>query len=262
MDTNALYEKIREENRRLHAAEAGRYEAIHPEGFNWFEQGRILRELRLIRSRVVRPGLALDVGCGTGNILRKLLDLGFDARGVDISEEMIAVLRAREHGRLAAGSLLVEDIDGFLAHCALEFDLVTASSVLHHFPDYPATLGAMCRRVKPGGWLYITHEPLAGALGPDPFPRKLLWQVDHLCFLLAGGGRKRPGHGLSYQFSDYHLYHGFDEQKVLETLRRSGMRIAGFNRYASTMRLGVSCWLDSAVLGSRRQFSVIAQKGS
>jgi SAM-dependent methyltransferase len=40
-------------------------------------------------------GKVLDVGCGTGRVLRELLKAGYDAVGVDLSEEMLAVAKLK-----------------------------------------------------------------------------------------------------------------------------------------------------------------------
>jgi SAM-dependent methyltransferase len=40
-------------------------------------------------------GPALDVGCGTGRILLRLLPLGFDVDGIDTSEDMLSICRAK-----------------------------------------------------------------------------------------------------------------------------------------------------------------------
>ncbi len=52
------------------------------------------RDIPEIVRRNVEPGRALDFGCGTGRSTRFLRGLGFEATGVDISEQMLA--KARE----------------------------------------------------------------------------------------------------------------------------------------------------------------------
>lgn len=256
-----LRRKILDENIKLHGKEAGCYDRIHPEEFNWFEQARIRADLLRVRSLFPGTVSCLDAGCGTGNLSLKLLGLGFEVLGVDISPEMIGALQAAARpGDRGRARFVVSDIDSFLDGLTETFDLVTASSFLHHLPDYSGTLLKLCSRIRSGGGLYITHEPAYAALAPDPLPRKALWRLDDLAFsLIRGRGLKKP-EGLDYHYSDYQLYHGFDERKVLEALESAGMKILRFIPYASTMRLGVSCWLDTVILRSRRQFSLIARK--
>ena len=256
-----IRQKILDANINLHRIEAPCYDALHPEEFNWFEQSQIRRDLLQIASNLPKPALALDVGCGTGNILLKLLDNGIDVWGVDISKEMVEILKAQIPAPLKdKAQLFNNSADDFLVACTQKFDLITVSSVLHHLPDYLSSLELAIRRLKAGGWLYITHEPTKDTLGPDPFFRKILWQVDYLAYRVLRARSVPQTEARDYRTSDYHLYHGFDEEKVVERCRLSGLEVVRFKKYSSSMRMGLSCWLDSRVLRSRRQFSLIAHK--
>ncbi len=256
-----LRERILEENIRLHKIEAKHYDRIHPEEFNWFEQGRIWRDLKFIRSKLGKEPLVLDVGCGTGNLTLKLLESGCVVRGVDISADMVAVLTEKIPGRVKEKTKLsVENIEDFIGNCKESFDCIVTSSVLHHLPDYIQALEKALKLLKPGGWLYITHEPAKDALAADPFLRKVLWQLDNLIFNMVFGKKMPVLEGRNFHLSDYHLYHGFDEEKVIAQCRDSQVKIIKLQKYSSAMRLGIICWFDSAVLKSKRQFSIIGQK--
>lgn len=50
---------------------------------------------KYLPSSADRP-MVLDLGCGTGQITRRLRDLGYDMTGVDSSDEMLEIARARE----------------------------------------------------------------------------------------------------------------------------------------------------------------------
>ena len=104
------------------------------------------------------PGVALDVGCGTGVLAARLADAGFDVVGVDPSDGMLAQLRARAprvravHG--SGSALPFEDAS---------FDLVLSVATLHHIADpddVRATLAEMVRVVKPSGRVVVwDHNP-------------------------------------------------------------------------------------------------------
>ena len=51
---------------------------------------------KYLPSSADRP-MVLDLGCGTGQITRRLRDLGYDMTGVDSSDEMLEIARAREN---------------------------------------------------------------------------------------------------------------------------------------------------------------------
>lgn len=188
---NELYEQILEENRWLHAIEACVYERLHPEEFNWFEQRRITRDLAFICRRLPAGGKMLDVGCGTGNLARKLLALSsHDLYAVDISPEMLSVfergLVERDKKRV---HVICAGVDEYIGECREKFDLIAMSSVLHHFPGYLQTLEMIAGMLNDNGWLYITHEPTRLSLAEDPFLRKILWQVDCAAYRVVRFGR-------------------------------------------------------------------------
>lgn len=254
-------QKILDENIRLHRVEAARYEKLHPEVFNWLEQHRIRKDLELITKMMPRPALALDIGCGTGNIFLKLISQEIDVWGVDISADMLKVLEFHIPDALHKNAhLIIKNIEDFLHECQMHFNLITMSSVLHHLPDYMAVLKSAICLLKPGGWLYITHEPTKNNLSTDPLLRKVLWQIDNIIYTISHPNIISKIQPLNYHLSDYHLYHGFNEEAVLKLCHISDMEIIKFTKYSSTMRLGLSCWVDSRLLKSDRQFSVIARK--
>lgn len=96
-----------------------------------------------------RPGgRLLEVGCGGGQTLRVLADLGWEAEGVDF--DPAAVERARAHGlAVRQGSLREQQ------YPSESFDAVVMSHLIEHVPD-PRALLDECRRVlRPDGRLVI-----------------------------------------------------------------------------------------------------------
>jgi SAM-dependent methyltransferase len=100
----------------------------------------------------------LDVGCGTGALAGRLARAGYEVTGVDPSEGMLEVMRARSpevRAVLASGTDLPLD-DG-------AFDLVLSVATFHHIAEPGAvrrTLGEMTRVSRPGGHLLIwDHNP-------------------------------------------------------------------------------------------------------
>lgn len=59
-----------------------------------------------LHEKGIKEGLVADLGCGTGQLTRLLLEKGFDMIGIDSSEDMLQV--ARDYEALASG---VEEMD-------------------------------------------------------------------------------------------------------------------------------------------------------
>jgi ubiquinone/menaquinone biosynthesis C-methylase UbiE len=112
----------------------------------------------------------LDVGCGTGILLHKLLQLGKDLNlyGMDIAPEMVRVARAK-FGELVE---IREGSANSLPYDDNSLDYVTCATSFHHYPDPDNSLREMFRVLKSGGKLIIL----------DPFTNGLLRKT--ICAIL------------------------------------------------------------------------------
>lgn len=152
-------------NIAIHDRIAKKYDRLHGEIFNEVEQARLKRDLeRAVAAIASGSRCALDVGCGSGNLTRHLLENECVVTAADVSQGFLDLVRSRhpavETHRLN-GADLSEMPDG-------TFDLVAAYSVLHHIPDYLAAIREMGRVCKPGGVLYLDHEPSEGYWAANP----------------------------------------------------------------------------------------------
>ena len=112
-------------------------------------------ELRLLLEMArLRPGeRALEVGCGTGRMLERMLLLGVDAHGVEPAPDMRAAAQWRLE-RLGCDPARV--IDAAAEEMPFEdraFDLVSAVTVLEFVDDAPGALQEMARVCR--GRLYV-----------------------------------------------------------------------------------------------------------
>ncbi len=137
---------------------------------NWFELYYLLGKtpwdtnitppeiVALVESGRVKPGRALDMGCGTGTNVLYLQRHGFDATGVDFSR--LAVTRARRKAAKAGlpPQFHVADVlDSAHFPVAGPFDFVMDVGVMHIFDAagrarYAATLAQVTR---PGSIHYV-----------------------------------------------------------------------------------------------------------
>lgn len=115
-------------------------------------------------------GVGLDVGCGTGMLAGRLADAGYDMVGIDPSEGMLEVLRAR-----APAVTAVHGSGSELPFADGSFDLVLSVAVMHHIAEPEAvrrTLSEMVRVTKPSGRVLVwDHNPR------NPYWRLLMARV-------------------------------------------------------------------------------------
>lgn len=116
-------------------------------------------------------GLYADIGCGTGNYLSALSDMGLHFYGIEPSEVMLAEAKARNHTttfiKAKAESIPLDD------HL---FDGAMATFTLHHWTDMQQGLTEVNRILKPGAPLVIlswTPEQILSYWLCHYFPRMM-----------------------------------------------------------------------------------------
>ena len=115
--------------------------------------GEGVRRAAIDAARIGPGMLVADIGTGTGFLAERALDAGARVVGIDISDAMLAEVRARLAGRP------FEARSGDTAGLPLgngEVDAALGNMVLHHAEDPPAAILEMARILKPGGRLVIT----------------------------------------------------------------------------------------------------------
>ena len=143
-------------NERVHDRVSGIYERIHGEIYNPREQARLAGELRDAVKFAPRIGgrpVALDFGCGAGNLTAHLLDAGCEVISSDVSGKFLELVQKR----FGVRTFKLNGLDLSGLECE-SVDVVATYSVLHHVPDYLGILDEFVRVLRPGGVLYIDHE--------------------------------------------------------------------------------------------------------
>jgi SAM-dependent methyltransferase len=106
----------------------------------------------------------LDYGCGAGDLMRVLADLGARAAftGCDVSTGMLAEAARRWPASCGPAPALAEQDGARTPFADGLFDIATISAVLHHVPvaERPAVYAELGRVLRPGGRLYVfEHNP-------------------------------------------------------------------------------------------------------
>lgn len=204
------------------------------------------QEKRLLERYALDGALRiLDLGCGTGEITRRLALRYPQASllGIDILESNLAV--ARQHGEIPGDRIRYEQGDAFDLQCDdAAFDLVVCRHMSQAVPDFPQVLGEITRVLKPGGWLHLLSEDYAmlhfPAPDPEDFDPDVFWNANALAYLQGigcdgRGGRHAPALLASSGYEEIAM-----DYVVVDTLRVPRATFAGILRawrdgYASTL---------------------------
>lgn len=117
-----------------------------------FERSR-QEEIEAVLAAAPAKRALLDVGCGTGNILR-LAERHFErCAGVDLSVKFMSELRRRSGLELAAGEA------AHLPFAGSTFDMVTMYAMVHHLLEPGPAFREAWRVLRPGGCLFLDHDP-------------------------------------------------------------------------------------------------------
>lgn len=106
----------------------------------------------------------LDIGCGGGATLQRLLKRSKDAQvyGIDISEESVAKAKKVNEEVLDKQVFVTQGSAEKLPYEDGKFDLVTAVETVYFWPNLPNCLQEVCRVLKSGGKFAIMVEVVDG----------------------------------------------------------------------------------------------------
>jgi ubiquinone/menaquinone biosynthesis C-methylase UbiE len=142
-------------------------QTAHPEGF----LGRImLRMMNFGHAPLTNWGLdqinfkdqwtILDIGCGGGATLQRLLKRSKNSKvyGIDISDESIKKAKEVNEKELGKSVFIEKGSATELPYADRCFDLVTAVETVYFWPELPKCLKEVRRVLKPGGQFAIMVE--------------------------------------------------------------------------------------------------------
>ncbi len=181
--------------------------------------------------------------------------------GVDLSDAMLKALEAQlsesERSRVRLQAL---DIESFLQTDSAQYDVVTASALLHHLYDPFEVLERLSERVKPGGLLLIFFEPLKQAIS-SPWRYRLhriLTRTHESIYRMEMALRGISLFEEKYELADYQRkFGGIDPHEMAQALK--GWEILEIEKYCSR-RYGVAAWIANRLLKSENTFNLLARK--
>lgn len=143
--------RVKDANKKFYNLAADIYEQADGRRGEGVASGWLDLRLERLSGAEGRKKKLLDVGCGTGFVLRKAQRYFAFSAGVDISEKVLL------HARQATQNVCCSDVDS-LPFSAESFDVVTSIAVLHHLVEHKNLFQEIHRVLKPGGVFYSDHD--------------------------------------------------------------------------------------------------------
>ena len=211
----------------------------------------------------LKPELGLDLGCGTGNMTIELSKRGVDMTGVDISEDMLMVARAKSENNNIL--YLNQDMTEFELYGTVSF-IVSSLDCVNYITDKRDLLKAfklVNNYLDPGG-LFIfdinTDYKLEHILGNNTF---ILENENSFCVWQNEFDKKRKvcdfyltffnKNGEHYtRFEEEHAERAYSIEEISYLLEKAGMKL---------LKVYDSLTFNSPKRDSERVFFVAQEQG-
>ncbi len=112
------------------------YKNIEPDRIPWNIESPPEPLIALVEHRTITPCKLIELGCGVGNYVIYFSKMGFDATGVDIAENALAIARKSALKAGVTCRFIAADVLGALQEVKGKYDFAYDWELLHHiFPD-------------------------------------------------------------------------------------------------------------------------------
>jgi len=150
----------------------------NPDQYHKFQAERSAPFFDLLELVKVRTGLrVIDLGCGTGELTRRLVDTlpGSDVTGLDQSPQMLEKARQYADGNL-------HFVQGDQARLHDRWDLIFSNAALQWSDDHETLIPDLFSRLNPGGQRavqapsshnHISHQTIRRVAAEEPFKSAL-----------------------------------------------------------------------------------------
>ncbi|HKV61109.1 MAG TPA: methyltransferase domain-containing protein [Candidatus Acidoferrum sp.] len=252
-DASSIGSKVAAANQEFYRQVSSKYDQYET-GMSDPVIQRILEEdLDKIGSHFVslrRPPSCLDCGGGTGNVALKMCARGWTVTVVDVSSEMLDLLKEKARIRGYSPTLIRAPIEQFFESSPETFDFVAFSAVLHHLYSYTSVVQQAVSRVCSGGIFYSNNDPVVPKLPT------LTWAFDSLDIAFGKliynsedvlpGIRRRlrklfsprdPSVGRRVvspgDIAEYHARTGVSDEEIIRLLQKNEFEIVERQRYTT-----------------------------
>ena len=211
IDTDNIDSRVKEANRVFYDAVAEVYEEIdgrrNDEMISWIAS--ILKRTKDMTSGEV----LLDLGCGSGVVMKSGKGLFEHIYGIDISP---GILKSIKEFHVVCGEC------SFIPLKDESVDVAVCFSTLHHIYDHKPLFNEVYRVLKKGGALYTDHDMDKYFTRNFYYPLKLYRRFANDMEERYVNSKKEITHEL-YKLSEIHS-DGVDSLQILEQLKETGFR--------------------------------------
>jgi len=219
-DGEALQQAVRLANRNVFNRQSLDHYESNEGVFNAKRQTRLKGILGDARAKT-GDGILLDLGCGTGNVMRLASGVYSSVIGLDLAENLLSQAARRD------GSILVAADALHLPFASGSFACVAANALLHHIANPAPVFLEVFRVLRPGGIFITDHDPN--------------WH----CGRFRSGirkGRRLGEHGFGSSEADLSEYHhsvtgGLKPDELVEAAYR-----AGFTSVRADLYTDIGSW--------------------
>ena len=240
-------------------------ETLYSEIADWYDETRwegkgefidlLQKELLysvLEKCSIKKGDKILDIGAGTGRFVIPFAKKGYDAYGIDISEEMLQ--RAKNKAGDLPNLHLEKANAKNMPFSDNYFEFVTAYRVLVHIPDYEDAVKEIYRVLKPGGFALVEFNNKYSLSGLG----KLLRQLRKMFGVAEETDAKIVSR---YRLSKSFLNAGFEIEKIYHQFFISEVLYRYLPKQTLELLKRVDVILSNSIFGSiATRFIVLAKK--
>ena len=149
------------------SSKASQYYSEHYEDINSKTRypSLYLRHQYVLKMVEQKDGKALDIGCGSGAMVRDLLDRGYTITAADISQDMLDATSktVSDHPRKEGVTYTLQDIEK-MNLSSETFDLIICTGVIEYLKTDDNAIKELARVLKPGGVAFISTQNKASLI--------------------------------------------------------------------------------------------------
>jgi SAM-dependent methyltransferase len=215
-------------NARLYDEDLAR---IHVDGYGFHWSGAAESILQWLEEFGISNGTVVDLGCGGGQWLRRLIEEGYDACGIDVSNSMLQIARQNA----PAARLLCGSIDEApIPTCDAATSLGEPLNYLNSGPAMRRTMRRVYQALRPGGAFIFDVRHPSGVPVPPRYQFKFGddWSchahIEEDCtgsLIRTITTYRKTKAGLFRRDDEVHRLKTFSQAQIAEWLRKIGFRV-------------------------------------